>query len=198
MSVWRTPIRPTGRPQSRGKIAGRPSQLRRKNLAASTARRLTGDNGSAVRIVAANIAFLLAIALMASCGPRKPRLENAANGRELLGYQLAGVRGIRDGDTLFARVIFERGPDARLTLDMRFSVGSPTRFESGRYQWLHDRAIVRGGVEARSVTFLGGQDGPPSLGGAFLIMGTRGVPQFKAILPVTVVTHDPSVTGPVK
>jgi hypothetical protein len=140
------------------------------------------------------IVALLLIALLSSCHPKNPRLESA-NGRELPGYRLAGVRGIRDGDVLRARVIFERTPDARLTLNLRFSIGSPTRLESGRFEWLHDHAIVRGGVEARSVTFLGGQDGPPSLGGSFLIMGTRGVPQFKAILPATVVTHDPAVTG---
>ena len=50
-------------------------------------------------------------------------------------------------------------------MEMRFAIGSPTTLESGTWRWSRNNQVAAGSIAARSVTFLGGQDGPPSIGG---------------------------------
>jgi hypothetical protein len=40
-------------------------------------------------------------------------------------------------------------------------------------------------LAARSVTFLGGQDGPPSVGGSFDLLDAARMPVYRVNLPVT-------------
>jgi hypothetical protein len=68
---------------------------------------------------------------------------------------------------------------------MRFAIGSPTRLESGTWQWNHNSQQLTGTVAARTVTFLGGQDGPPSIGGAFDLLNAAGTAQYRVNMPVT-------------
>jgi len=74
-----------------------------------------------------------------------------------------------------------------LSVDMRFVVGSPTKLESGKWHWTGTSRMSIGDVSARSVTFLGGQDGPPSIGGSFDLLGPEGTPRYRLNIPVTVV-----------
>ena len=105
--------------------------------------------------------------LFASCqNASKPVIQRIRDGQALSSYSLHSMSGMRDGDNLRARVVFA-GDNSTLTMDLRFRLGVPTRLESGKYLWEQGNQITRGNVTARSVTFLGGQSGQPSIGGVF-------------------------------
>lgn len=72
-----------------------------------------------------------------------------------------------------------------LTLDLRFAIGSPTRLESGKWEWTRTGTRSEGEVSGRSVTFLGGQDGPPSIGGTFDLVSAAGAPLYRVNIPVS-------------
>jgi hypothetical protein len=93
------------------------------------------------------------------------------------------VHGLRDGDHLAAQVLISDSSSI-LTLDLHFAVGSPTTLESGTWRWSRPGGLLNGTVSARSVTFLGGQDGPPSIGGTFDLNGASNA-TYRVTLPLT-------------
>jgi hypothetical protein len=68
---------------------------------------------------------------------------------------------------------------------MRFAIGSPTKLAAGRWQWMRDGRPANGTVAERSVMFLGGQDGAPSIGGKFDLLDLTGVAQYRITIPTT-------------
>jgi len=93
--------------------------------------------------------------------------------------------GTRDGDRLAVQAIISDSSSI-LTVQMHFAVGSPTKLESGTWRWTHSGRDLSGSVSARSVTFLGGQDGPPSIGGTFdLISDAPGSAMYRLNIPLT-------------
>jgi hypothetical protein len=121
--------------------------------------------------------------LLAACAAPKPPVESLS-GEDLSAYTLAQVRGTRDGDRLDAEAKFVSGASA-LTVEMRFAVGTPTRLSSGRWRWSGDGHQGSGSVAERSVTFLGGQMGPPSMGGRFDLLDPSGTPKYRITIPTT-------------
>lgn len=97
---------------------------------------------------------------------------------------LLQVRGTRDGDRLGAEAKFGDG-SSTLTVQMRFAVGIPTKLDSGRWQWNGGERQGNGAVAERSVMFLGGQDGPPSLGGRFDLLDATGAAKYRITIPTT-------------
>jgi hypothetical protein len=102
----------------------------------------------------------------------------------LSAYTLNLVRGHRDGDVLDAHAGFSDGM-ASLILDLRFTVGSPTTLRSGRWNWARNGHLSGGSVAARSVMFLGGQNGPPSIGGSFDLLDSSGAAAYRVSIPTT-------------
>jgi len=68
---------------------------------------------------------------------------------------------------------------------MVFAVGTPTTLHAGTWQFNRSSQQLTGTVAARNITFLGGQDGPPSIGGTFDLLNESGVAQYRVNLPVT-------------
>ena len=99
-------------------------------------------------------------------------------------YTLTQVRGTRAGDRLDAEATFGDGSSA-LMVDMRFAIGAPTKLESGRWRWARDGRLMSGAVTERSVMFLGGQDGPPSIGGRFDLHDLTGAAAYRITIPTT-------------
>jgi hypothetical protein len=129
-----------------------------------------------------NIRALALAALLAGCSPAKrPAVEDLRGREELSALQLGAIRGTRDGERLGVEAMFT-GSAAPLTIQMTFVVGSPTTLRAGAWQWKHSK----GTVAARSLTFLGGQDGPPSIGGTFDLLGPDGAPWYRVRIPVSV------------
>jgi hypothetical protein len=123
--------------------------------------------------------------VLAGCGGSKRPAVQDLSGRENLSlFALQSVRGTRDGDRLQARATFS-DTSSILTVEMRFAIGSPTRLESGTWRWSRNNQLQSGTVTARSVTFLGGQDGPPSIGGTFELVGPDGAALYRITIPVT-------------
>jgi hypothetical protein len=123
--------------------------------------------------------------LLTGCrAPDGPSIEDLASGRKLSAYKMGALRGARDGDQLAAQAMFS---DSSFTLrmDMHFRIGSPATLEFGTWQWARNNKLSSGSIAARSVDFLGGQDGPPSIGGKFDLLGPEGKPVYLVSIPVT-------------
>jgi hypothetical protein len=129
------------------------------------------------------LGFILLL-LIACGGAKRPPIEDLSGHEDLLLFKLQSVRGTRDGDRLTAKAMFS-DTSSILTLDLHFGIGSPTRLESGAWQWTRTGSSKNGAVSARSVTFLGGQDGPPSIGGVFELSGDDGTALYRVNIPVT-------------
>jgi len=122
---------------------------------------------------------------MAACArPPRPPVEDLSGRENLSSYTFTQVRGTRVGDRLDTEATFGDG-SSTLTVDMRFAIGAPTKLESGRWQWARDGHVVSGAVTERSVMFLGGQDGPPSVGGRFDLHDAAGAAVYRVTVPTT-------------
>ena len=128
-------------------------------------------------------AFLV---LTVGCGFNGAPVRDLTGDEDMSLYKLQALRGMRDGDHLSVQAMLSDSSSV-LSVDMRFVVGSPTKLESGKWHWTGTSRMSIGDVSARSVTFLGGQDGPPSIGGSFDLLGPEGTPRYRLNIPVTVV-----------
>ncbi len=125
--------------------------------------------------------------LLVLCGcsrADRPALQDLAHGENLSGFKIQSVHGVRDGDRLAAQVLISDSSSI-LTLDLHFAIGSPTTLQSGDWRWSRPGRLLNGAVSSHSVTFLGGQDGPPSIGGTFDLAGSDGS-LYRATVPLTV------------
>lgn len=125
------------------------------------------------------------LVLFAACSklPRQP-VEDLTGRENLTSYALGQVRGTRDGDRLDVEATFGDGTST-LTVEMRFEIGSPTKLDTGRWRWMRDGHFTSGVVAERAVMFLGGQDGPPSIGGSYDLLDSTGAVQYRITIPTT-------------
>jgi hypothetical protein len=133
--------------------------------------------------------------LLAGCGRHeKPPLQDLSGHEDLSRFKIQSVTGVRDGDHLNARVLVSDSSSI-LTLELHFAVGSPTTLASGNWHWSREGQLLSGQVSAPSVTFLGGQDGPPSIGGTFELAGPNQL--YRVNLPLTVLPRSfrPQASG---
>jgi len=122
---------------------------------------------------------------MAACArPPRPPVEDLSGRENLSSYTFSQVRGTRVGDRLDAEATFGDG-SSTLTLNMRFAIGAPTKLESGQWQWTGNGRLMTGTVTERSVMFLGGQDGPPSIGGRYDLLDATGAAAYRITIPTT-------------
>ena len=127
-----------------------------------------------------------AIVLLAACAraPQVP-VEDLSGREQLSSYTLRQVVGTRDGDRLDAQARFSDGA-SNLVVDLHFAVGAPTKLTAGQWRWTAERS---GTVAERSVMFLGGQSGPPSLGGRYDLLDAKGVAAYRITIATTVLSH---------
>ena len=126
----------------------------------------------------------VAVLLWACASPPKPPVEDLRGRENLSLFTLAQLRGTRNGDRLDAEAKFEDG-SSTFTVEMRFVIGTPTRLQSGRWQRMRGSDVTAGSVAERSVMFLGGQDGPPSIGGRFDLLDPTGAAEYRITIPAT-------------
>lgn len=122
----------------------------------------------------------LSLVLVAGCGsrPAKP-VENLEGTYDVSAFALKSLKGTRDGEFLGVRALYGDGSRS-ITVDLRFKVTPPTRLESGTWTG----SAGEGGVRERSVTFLGGQSGPPSIGGRFDLTGPDNRALYRIAIPL--------------
>jgi hypothetical protein len=118
--------------------------------------------------------------ILAACGsgPSKP-VESLAGSYDVSAFVLRALKGTRDGDRLEVHALYGDGSQS-LTVRLQFNVTPPTRLASGTWTGLAGDGEVR----QRSVTFLGGQSGSPSIGGRFDLMGPDNRPMYRVSIPV--------------
>jgi hypothetical protein len=125
------------------------------------------------------------VILFGACAkPAKPFAEDLSGRANLSSFTLRQLRGTRDGDRLDAEASFGDG-SSTLTVEMHFEIGVPTKLKSGRWEFTSGSPRTSGSVAERSVTFLGGQDGPPSLGGRFDLLNLSGAAEYRITIPTT-------------
>jgi hypothetical protein len=131
------------------------------------------------------IPIVFGLAVLTSCAsqPAKP-LEDLGGGRDVSRFALTSLKGTRDGDRLDVRAAFGDG-SGELMVDLHFTVTPPTRLDRGTWRGLGRE----GSVKERSVTFLGGQSGPPSIGGRFDLVGSDGGPLYRVSIPLQVLKN---------
>jgi hypothetical protein len=124
--------------------------------------------------------LLTGVLVLSGCNrPPVNPVEDLAGGRDVSAYVLSSLRGSRDGEHLNVQAVYTSGPSA-LQVSLRFTVTPPAKLELGTWNGFG----AEGTVAERSVTFLGGQSGPPSIGGRFDLLASNGRPLFRINIPV--------------
>jgi len=124
------------------------------------------------------------MAMLAGCGVREHLVvEDLTHQEDLSFFKLGSIQGTRDGDRLDARAILTDSSSI-LDLELHFEVGVPTRLTSGTWRWNRNNNVSGGMVTQHDISFLGGQSGAPSLGGAFDLM-VGGVARYRVRVPLT-------------
>jgi hypothetical protein len=126
-----------------------------------------------------------ALFVLAGCqNNSKLSIRRTRDGQQLSTYRLRSLTGLRDGDKLLSEAVLgdETGT---LIMQLKVQVGVPARLETGNYVWQKKGSPqVQGLIRANAVTFQGGQNGPPSLGGAFELIADE-VPLYEVRMPAT-------------
>lgn len=126
----------------------------------------------------------LLLFLTACKAPKQPSVQDLTHREDLSQVRMTTLRGTRDGATLDTEAMFS-SRSMLLTVRMRFSIGTPTTLLSGT--WLRTSSPVgveRGNISARSVSFLGGQGGSPSIGGSFDLLDAAGARKYRVVIPL--------------
>lgn len=117
--------------------------------------------------------------MLAGCASRPVApVENLGGGQDVAGMTLRSLGGNRDGERLTVQATYGDGGRS-LRVELRFVVTPPARLEAGTWSGLGGE----GSVQQRAVTFLGGQSGPPSIGGRFDLAGADNRPVYRIHIP---------------
>lgn len=128
---------------------------------------------------------LTSFIILAGCGtgPSKP-VESIGGTYDVSTFALKSLNGTRDGEKLQVDALY--GDDSRtLRVQLQFNVTPPARLVSGTWTG----AAGEGTVRQRSVTFLGGQSGAPSIGGRFDLIGPNDRPLYRVAIPLQELKH---------
>jgi len=127
--------------------------------------------------------FLAFLTLFACGGQKRAAVEDLEGREGLAMFSLVSLRGMRDAERLDAQAVFSDS-SSMLTLELRFVIGAPTKLVRGSWRWAREHETA-GTVAERSVKFLGGQNGPPSIGGTFELLDAKGKARYLVTIPVT-------------
>lgn len=123
---------------------------------------------------------LASLLILAGCRSEPSKaVESLSGTHDVSAFALRSLKGTRDGERLEVRALYGDGSQS-LTVHLLFNVTPPARLTSGT--WIGP--AVKGEVRQRSVTFLGGQSGPPSIGGRFDLFGPDDHPFYRITIPL--------------
>ena len=123
---------------------------------------------------------VVSLACLVSCGRRPPEpVQDLGGGGTVSAFVLKSLRGTRDGTRLQVEATY--GDESqKLLVRLQFEVNPQARLESG--MWTGPAG--EGPVRERSVTFLGGQSGRPSIGGTFDLVGRDDRALYRVTIPL--------------
>ena len=118
--------------------------------------------------------------ILIGCGsePSKP-VESLSGTHDTSAFVLRSLKGTRDGERLEVHALYGDGSQS-LIVRLHFNVTPPAKLASGTWT----DAAVKGEVRQRSITFLGGQSGAPSIGGRFDLIGPDDRPLYRVTIPL--------------
>lgn len=128
------------------------------------------------------VAALATVAYLTLAGCARPPadpVEAIGSSTSVSAFTLQSVQGTRDGERLEVRALYGDAAQ-RLGVHLHFDVTPPARLVSGTWEGIGSQ----GQVQERSVTFLGGQSGPPSIGGRFDLVGPGNRPLYRITIPL--------------
>jgi hypothetical protein len=127
------------------------------------------------------ILFLASLVILSACDRQtaKPVEALGGDGPDVSEFALSSLRGTRNGERLDVTTVYGDG-SAQITVDLHFRVTPAIRLESGTWSGLGKQGTVR----ERSSRFLGGQSGPPSIGGQFDLLARDGRPLYRITIPL--------------
>jgi hypothetical protein len=123
---------------------------------------------------------LASLIILAGCRSEPSKaVESLSGTHDVSAFVLKSLKGIRDGERLEVHALYGDGAQT-LTVRLHFNVTPPARLTSGTWTGL----AAKGEVQQRSITFLGGQSGPPSIGGRFDLIGPDDRPLYRVTIPL--------------
>jgi hypothetical protein len=135
--------------------------------------------------------IVLLVAAVSACANKEYRVERIDNAQSVqLPLKFAFMVGMRDGELVRAAPVFKDGRDG-IRLDLRLRLGPPITFASGSYHGMMDGREIEGPVVCDSLSFLGGQNALPSVGGVFRLQDmSTGRTVFRVTMPPTPITNE--------
>jgi hypothetical protein len=128
---------------------------------------------------------LFSALLLIACSKPEYRFERVDYGASVpLPMKLDSMEGLRDADSVKARLHFTNGAD-HAQIDMAVHLGPPAEFTAGTFQSMIEGQSLEGVVESKSITYLGGQGSVPSLGGVFVLKDAHSRPIYRVTIPPT-------------
>lgn len=123
---------------------------------------------------------MISLVLLTGCSRQaSDPVENLGGAQDVSTFTLQSLKGTRDGELLEVEALYGPGSGS-IKVDLHFRVTPPARLESGTWTGAGDSGSVR----QRSVTFLGGQSGPPSIGGRFDLIGSDDRALYRITIPL--------------
>lgn len=119
------------------------------------------------------------VLVLLGCSSRQANPVEDLTGKDASTLALTSLRGTRDGELLQVRAVYS-GDSRTISVDLRFNVTPPARLQAGT--WTGPSS--EGSVRERSVTFLGGQSGPPSIGGKFDLVDRDNRSVYRINIPL--------------
>lgn len=125
-------------------------------------------------------AFAASVVLLIACGSRQMTpVEDLSGTRDAANFALTSLKGTRDGDRVAVHAVYGDGSRS-LTVRLQFKLTPQAKLERGTWAGF----AGEGSVQERSVTFLGGQSGPPSIGGRFDLIGAGDRAIYRVMIPL--------------
>lgn len=104
------------------------------------------------------------------CAPATPTIDERVGEQWApSSYRFVRAEGQRDGEQTHAYFFFEGPEGAKLEVRLLLDLKPEAGMRVGRWYWDRADSSLSGSMTARSVRFLGGQGGPPSVGGTYTL-----------------------------
>lgn len=102
--------------------------------------------------------------------------------------ELVAFEGLRDGAAVQVEALFNHENDsAKMNLLLHLTPAAECK--SAHYQLTFDGQTTEGPVECSSLSFLGGQNAQPSVGGVFLLKDRENRPAYRVTIPTRVLSR---------
>jgi len=140
------------------------------------------------------ILIALLVVMLSACANKEYRVDRIDGAQSVrLPLKFESMFGMRDGASVVAEPVFTEGVNAvRMTLHVR--LGPPITFASGSYQATIGDQTLEGPIVCDSLSFLGGQNSLPSVGGVFRLQdNSTGRTVYRVTMPPTPITRRNSI-----